>query len=507
MNLETAAHPEGLRRVVIDPVSRVEGHGKVTLLLDEQGVVQQARLHIVEFRGFERFIEGRPYWEVPVMVQRLCGICPVSHHLAANKAIDAALGLAGRLPPLAETLRRLMHYGQIFQSHALHFFHLSSPDLLFGFDAEPTRRNIMAVAKEHPEVARQGVLLRRFGQQVIELTAGKRIHGTGAIPGGVNLRPERAACQALLAEVPQLLAWAEGAVDLVQRLHESDPALYDHFADVPAAMLSLVAPDGAMDLYDGALRWRDASGQLLLDQVPVASYLDVIDEEVRPWSYMKFPHLRSLGPDDGWYRVGPLARLQNVDRIPTLLAEARRQVFRARWGQPVVHAVLATHWARMIEMLHSLEVVADLLNQLVNDAPLLAGALSVPLPRAEPGSPDREGVGIIEAPRGTLIHHYRIGADDLITQCNLIVSTTHNNQAMNEAVRSVAAEYFDGRELTEGLLNRIEVAIRAYDPCLSCATHAIGQMPLEVNLQAADGSLRDQLWRHSDGRIERAVRR
>ncbi|MFM2057506.1 MAG: hypothetical protein RLY71_1891 [Pseudomonadota bacterium] len=506
MSLETAVHPEGLRRVVIDPVSRVEGHGKVTLLLDEHDVVQQARLHIVEFRGFERFIEGRPYWEVPVMVQRLCGICPVSHHLAANKAIDAALGLAGRLPPLAEVSRRLMHYAQIMQSHALHFFHLSSPDLLFGFDAEPGRRNILAVAKEHPEIARQGVLLRRFGQEVIALTAGKRIHGTGAVPGGVNLRPEPAQCAALLAQVPELLTWAEGAVDLVQRLHESDPGLYDRFADVPAAMLSLVAPDGAMDLYDGALRWRGAEGSLLLDQVPVARYLDVIDEEVRPWSYMKFPHLKRLGPADGWYRVGPLARLQNVDRIPSPRAEARRQVFRARWaglGVPVAHAALATHWARMIEMLHALEVVADLLGQLVSDEALRNGALTVALPRAAPGAPDREGVGIIEAPRGTLIHHYRIGPDDLITQCNLIVSTTHNNEAMNASVRAVAAEYFDGRALTEGLLNRIEVAIRAYDPCLSCATHALGQMPLEVSLQAADGSLRDQLWRHGDGRIER----
>ena len=499
--LETAAHPEGLRRVVIDPVSRVEGHGKVTLLLDEHDVVRQARLHIVEFRGFERFIEGRPYWEVPVMVQRLCGICPVSHHLAACKAIDAALGLTA--PPLAELLRRLMHHAQVMQSHALHFFHLSSPDLLFGFDAEPTRRHILAVAQAHPDIARQGVLLRRFGQQVIELTAGKRIHGTGAIPGGMNRRPERAECAALLAEVPQMLAWAEGAVDLVQRLHESDPALYDHFGDVPAAMLSLVAPDGALDLYDGALRWRDAHGGVMLDQVPVGRYLDVIAEEVRPWTYMKFPHLRSLGTEAGWYRVGPLARMQNADRLTTPRAELRRQAFLARWSGQVVHAVLATHWARMIEMLHSLEVVADLLQRLTDDEALRTGPIAVPLPRVEPGAPDREGVGIIEAPRGTLIHHYRIGADDLITQCNLIVSTTHNNQAMNEAVRSVAAEYFDGRALTEGLLNRIEVAIRAYDPCLSCATHALGQMPLEVDLQAADGQRRDRLLRHGDGRIER----
>ncbi|MEY4754459.1 MAG: hypothetical protein RJA44_2134, partial [Pseudomonadota bacterium] len=232
-------------------------------------------------------------------------------------------------------------------------------------------------------------------------------------------------------------------------------------------------------------------------------YLDVIDEEVKPWSYMKFPHLKQLGPADGWYRVGPLARLQNVDRIPTPRAEARRQAFRARWKGAISHAALATHWARMIEMLHSLEVVADLLTQLAGDALLRESDLAVPLPRVPAESPDREGVGIIEAPRGTLIHHYRIGADDLITQCNLIVSTTHNNQAMNEAVRDVAASHFDGRALTEGLLNRIEVAIRAYDPCLSCATHALGQMPLELTLQGADGAVLDRLVRDGEGRIGR----
>jgi NAD-reducing hydrogenase large subunit len=238
-----------------------------------------------------------------------------------------------------------------------------------------------------------------------------------------------------------------------------------------------------MDLYDGVLRARDAEGRILFDGVADQRYLELIAEEVRPWSYMKFPHLRSLGTELGWYRVGPLARVQNCDFIPSPRAEIERQAFVA-WGQgELVHATLAYHWARMIELLHSVEVIAELLA----DPALLSGDLLTS------GVRQRSGVGMIEAPRGTLIHDYEVGDDDLVTRCNLIVSTTHNNQAMNEAVRSVAREYLDGQELTEGLLNHIEVAIRAYDPCLSCATHALGKMPLEVTLLAADGTLLDRV--------------
>ncbi len=494
--METAAHPEGLRRVAIDPVSRVEGHGKVTLLLDDHNRVQQARLHIVEFRGFESFIVGRPYWEVPVMVQRLCGICPVSHHLAACKAIDVALGI-GALPATAEAMRRLMHYGQIMQSHALHFFHLSSPDLLFGFDSDAARRNIVGVAAAHPDIARQGVLLRKFGQEVIRLTAGKRVHGTGSVPGGVNRHLSRSERDELASQVPQMLAWCEQAVDLATQLQAQNPALYDEFGSFRSSFLSIVRADGAMDLYDGVLRARDADGRLLLDGADVQRYLELIEEEARPWTYMKFPHLRALGAEAGWYRVGPLARVQNCDVIPTPRAEAARQRFVA--GGPVF-ATLAYHVARMIEMLHAMEVIAELLD----DEALLGGELTAPLPAERPAQ--REGVGVIEAPRGTLIHHYRIGDDDLVSWCNLIVSTTHNNQAMNEAVRSVARQYFDGRELSEGLLNHIEVAIRAYDPCLSCATHALGRMPLELNLVGPGDEHRGTLLRHGDGRFERLPR-
>jgi NAD-reducing hydrogenase large subunit len=489
--LETAASQEGLRRVAIEPVSRVEGHGKVTLLLDAQNRVRQARLHIVEFRGFEKFVQGRPWWEVPVLVQRLCGICPVSHHLAAAKAVDQLVG-APRLPPTAEKVRRLLHLGQILQSHALHFFYLAAPDLLFGFGADAAKRNVVALAQAHPEVARKGILLRKYGQEVIRVVAGKRIHGVCAVPGGVNKSLTAAERDALLAGIDDAVAWSGEAVALARDLFDADAETNARFGSYRSAALSLVRADGAMDLYHGGLRARDAGGATLLDHADYSHYWDHIREVAKPWSYMKFPFLRTLGPDEGWYRVGPLARLANCDFIPTPLAEAERRAFLAYRGGLAAGATLGYHWARMIEMLHAAEGIRELLA----DPDLLGGEL------AARGSRAFRGVGVIEAPRGTLIHHYRVNEDDQVVRANLIVSTTHNNDAMNEAVRRVAEDYLDGHELTEPLLNHIEVAIRAFDPCLSCATHALGRMPLQVELVGADGALLDRVTRE-DGALRR----
>ncbi|HMY77870.1 MAG TPA: Ni/Fe hydrogenase subunit alpha [Thauera aminoaromatica] len=483
--LETAPADAGtLRRVAIDPVSRVEGHGKVTILLDEDNKVHQVRLHIVEFRGFERFIQGRPYWEVPVMVQRLCGICPVSHHLAASKALDLVVG-AARVTPTADKMRRLMHYGQILQSHALHFFHLSSPDLLFGFGSELGRRNIVGVAQQYPDIAKKGILLRKFGQEVIRLTAGKRVHGTGAVPGGVNRALSADERKLLLADAYQMIAWSRDAVRIIKELHQQDRALYDHFGTVRSSFMGLVAPDGSLDLYHGVLRAKDADGRILFDQVDYQTYDRLITEEVKPWSYMKFPYFTSMGPEAGWYKVGPLARVQNCDSIPTPFAEHERRELVAYAGGKPLHGSLAFHWARMIEMLFAAETIKDLLH----DDDLSGTELMTS------GERRREGVGVIEAPRGTLFHHYQVGDDDLVTMANLIVSTTNNNQAMNTAVREVAKQYLHGQEITEGLLNHIEVAIRAFDPCLSCATHALGQMPLEVTLVDAEGTELDRKYK------------
>ena len=486
-DLETAAHPEKLRRVAIDPVSRVEGHGKVTLLLDENDRVHQVRLHIVEFRGFEKFIQGRPYWEAPVMVQRLCGICPVSHHLAASKAMDMIVGAT--LTPTAEKVRRLMHYGQILQSHALHFFHLCSPDLLFGFDSEVAKRNIVGIAAAYPEIAKQGVLLRKFGQEAIRITAGKRIHGTGSIPGGVNKNVSIEERDYLLKDIEQIVTWSRESVGIARQLFEQNLELYNDFGRFKAHTLNLVRADGALDLYHGGLRARDMNGGTLFDHYDYSHYWDVIFEDVKPWSYMKFPFLRSLGPETGWYRVGPLTRVAQCDFIPSPLAEQARKEFLAFNGGTAAGATLGFHWARMIEMLHAAEVIRDLLHD-----PDLQGTELV-----SKGERQERGVGVIEAPRGTLIHHYKVDENDQIVRCNLIVSTTHNNQAMNEAIRQVARQYIDGRKLTEGLLNHIEVAIRAFDPCLSCATHALGKMPLEVELLDVEGSRVDVLTRSSNG--------
>jgi NAD-reducing hydrogenase large subunit len=472
------------RKITIEPVTRVEGHGKVTIRLDDAGRVTQSRFHIVEFRGFERFVQGRPYWEAPVLVQRLCGICPVSHHLAAAKAMDVIVGAGpGKLTPTAEKMRRLMHYGQMLQSHALHFFHLSSPDFLLGMDSDPAVRNVIGLAAVNKDLAVQAVLMRKFGQEVILATAGKKIHGTGAVPGGINknLSPEERdgfLKGAAPLNADQMIAWAQAALDLFKDYQRKNKDMVDGFAAFPSNHLSLVRKDGALDFYHGVLRAVDAEGRKVLDDVDYQDYLEHIGEETRSWSYMKFPYLRSLGKADGWYRVGPLARLNTCDYVPSPLAQKEFEAYKAYTDGKPNNMSLHTHWARLIELLHAAEVIRELL--LDKD---LQGSKLVKTGRKVP-----EGVGLVEAPRGTLFHHYRVNADDQITMANLIVSTTNNNEPMNRAVHWVAMNALSERpEITEGMLNRVEVAIRAYDPCLSCATHAVGRMPLEVTLVDASG--------------------
>ncbi len=473
------------QKITIEPVTRVEGHGKVTIHLDDKLNVAQTRLHIVEFRGFERFVQGRPYWEAPVLVQRLCGICPVSHHLAAAKALDVIVG-AGTgdgLTPTGEKMRRLMHYGQIFQSHALHFFHLSSPDFLLGYDADPAIRNVIGVAMNYPELATQGVMMRKFGQEIISHTAGKKIHGTGAIPGGINKNLTAEERDILLkGEDPlnadKMIEWAEGALEFFKDYYLKNREFVDGFAYFPSNHLSLVRKDGAMDLYHGVLRAINSNGEKILNDVDYQDYYKYIEEEVRNWSYMKFPYLKSLGKDDGWYRVGPLARVNCCDFIPTPKAQKQFEEFRAHTNGKPNNFCLHTHWARLIELLHSAEVIKDLLQ----DPDLLKDDLVVK------GNKTDEGVGLIEAPRGTLFHHYKINDNDQITMANLIVSTTNNNEPMNQSVNFVAKNMMSGqKEITEPMKNAVEVAIRAYDPCLSCATHALGKMPLDIKLVSSDG--------------------
>lgn len=478
------------QKITIEPVTRVEGHGKVTIHLDDQNNVSQTRLHIVEFRGFERFVQGRPYWEAPVLVQRLCGICPVSHHLAAAKALDVIVG-AGTgegLTPTGEKMRRLMHYGQMFQSHSLHFFHLVSPDLLLGIDADPAIRNVIGVAIHHRDLAVQGVMMRKFGQEIIAATAGKKIHGTGAIPGGINKHLTIEERDHFLKgadpmNIDHMIAWAQGALDFFKTYYKKNKEFIDNYAYFPSNHLSIVRKDGGMDLYHGVLRAVDTDGKKILNDIDYQYYTDYIEEEVKSWSYMKFPYLKELGPEKGWYRVGPLARLNTCDFIPTPLAQKEFEEFKSLTnGKPNNHC-MHYHYARLIETLHAAEEIKTLLN----DPDLLAG------PLVTKGTKKDEGVGLIEAPRGTLFHHYKINEHDQIIMANLIVSTTNNNEPMNRSVNHVAKSWMNGKTvITEPMMNAVEVAIRAYDPCLSCATHALGQMPLDISLYDKDNNMLDR---------------
>ncbi len=477
------------KKIVIEPVTRVEGHGKVTIHLDENGAVKESYLHIVEFRGFERFIQGHPYWKAPVLVQRLCGICPVSHHVAAAKAIDMLVGLDPEdLSPTALKIRRLLHYGQFFQSHALHFFYLASPDLLFGLDAPVEKRNVLAVAQANKELASKGILMRKFGQEIIRAIAGKRIHGISAVPGGVHKSLTREDVEYFtsgngLPSVKTMIEWSKEVVDFMKDYHEKNAIWLDSFASYPSGHMGLVGPNGELDLYNGRMRAIDAEGNTTLDDIKDTEYLDYFAEGVEKWSFLKFPYLRHLGRDKGWNRVGPLARMNVCNSIPTPMAEKERQEFVAYTnGKPNNHT-MHFHWARLIETLHCAEVMENLL-----DDPDITGDNLLRSGMRRP-----EGIGIVEAPRGTLIHHYKADEKGQITRCNLIVSTTHNNEAMNRAVRWVANNVLSGKKkITDELLNQVEIAIRAYDPCLSCATHAIGQMPLHAILYDHEGRVIDE---------------
>jgi NAD-reducing hydrogenase large subunit len=472
-----------MARIVIDPVTRIEGHAKISIYLDDSGQVQDARFHVTEFRAFEAFCVGRPLWEMPGITARICGICPVSHLLASAKAGDAILAVA--TPPAAVLLRRLMNLGQIVQSHALSFFHLSAPDLLLGLDSDPAQRNVFGLIAAEPDLARNGIRLRQFGQTIIERLGGRKIHPSWAVPGGVRGGLAAAARDELHAQLPEMLAIIHDALGrftgLLDRYRE-EAAVFGAF---PSLFLGLVGADGAWEHHDGRLRVVDQDGAVLVDDLDPAEYRTVIGEAVEPWSYMKFAYYRPLGYPHGMYRVGPLARLNVCTRIGTPLADAELRAFRERGGGTVNGSFFA-HYARLIEILAALERIA-----LILDDPLLGETRL----RAEAGVNRLNGVGVSEAPRGTLFHEYAVDPNGLITQVNLLIATGQNNLALNRTVTQIARHYIRGPEIPEGMLNRVEAGVRAYDPCLSCATHAAGQMPLQIQLIGADGVLLDEVMR------------
>jgi len=402
---------------------------------------------------------------------------------------------ASELTPTANKIRQLMHLGQTLQSHALHFFHLCSPDLLFGFDDNVQHRNIIGVIEDFPEIARQGVLLRKFGQEVIRLTAGKRIHGTGAIPGGVNKSLSKGEIHYLQEDTARNIGWAQAALGLLKEIILEHFDYYMEFGKINSNMMSMVGKDGAFELYHGGLRAKAVNGDSIFDHVNYVNYNDYIRESVKDWSYMKFPFITSLGEQEGWYRVGPLARINNCDFIRTPLADAERREFMALGKGLPVQSTMAYHWARLIELLYCTEAIAELLE----DTDLTGKNLRIQ------GELQSGGTGVVEAPRGTLFHHYEIDDRGIVEKASLIVSTTNNNQAMNESIRRVANQYLDGNHLNEALLNHVEVAIRAYDPCLSCATHAMDKMPMELTLLDSNGELLDRLEKRVDGHINRTI--
>ncbi len=469
--------------IKIKGVTRIEGHAQITIELNDEGKVHDAQFHVTQFRGFETFVQGRPLPEMPGIMARICGICPVSHLMASSKACDDILAV--ELPPAAIKLRRIMNLAQMVQSHALSFFHLSSPDLIYGMDADPATRNIFGLVGSHPEFARDGIMVRKFGQEIIGLLGGKKIHPAWVVPGGVSTPLSVQDRDAILAAIPDALERIGRGLERFHAVQDNYPAEVDAFANFPTLFAGLVNAEGTLEHYDGTLRFVDEQARPVAELAHPRDYPDFIGEAVENYTYLKFPYFKPRGYPEGIYRVGPLARLVVAERCGTPLADRELGLFRSRLGR-APQSSFHYHWARLVEILYGIEKIRELLEEPdILDEHVRARA-----------RPNRfEGVGISEAPRGTLIHHYKIDKHGLMTWANMIIATGHNNLAMNRGVKQVAERFIDGRKLQEGMLNRVEAVIRCFDPCLSCSTHALGQMPLRVELKGPEGEVFDVLTR------------
>ena len=477
----TEARRPAVKRITIDHVTRIEGHARITIKLNDAGQVSDAQFHVTQIRGFEKFVEGRPYYEMPSITARICGICPVSHLLASSKACDAIMAV--RIPESAAKLRELLHCGQFVQSHALSFFHLSAPDLLLGMDSDPAKRNIVGLLEAHPDALRDGIALRKFGQQTIERLAKERIHPSWTVPGGVNAPLDPEARQKTLDELPAAMAIVKRALALWKKTLDGFPTEIESFSNFPTMYCGLVGPDGSLRLYDGNLRFIGPDGAIVADQVKPDDYATYIGEASLPDSYLKAPYYKPTGFPDGIYRVGPLARLNVADRCGTPEADKELDEYRGRLGR-IVQSGFHYHYARLIETTYALERMKELL-----DDPAILGTKV----RAHADVNNLEGIGVIEAPRGTLIHHYKVDDNGAIKWANLIVATGHNNLAIGRGILQVAKRFVDGNKIEEGALNRVSAVIRAYDPCLSCSSHAMGVVPMIVQLRGPGGELLDEV--------------
>jgi NAD-reducing hydrogenase large subunit len=468
------------RTITIDPVTRIEGHSKITIQLDDDGQVQDARFHVTQFRGFEKLSEGRPFHEMPALTARVCGICPVSHLIASAKTCDALLAVTP--PRTARNLRRIMNLSQIIQSHALSFFHLSSPDLVMGMDADPAKRHLFGVAQDKPQLALDGIALRKFGQQIIELLGGKRIHPAWIVPGGVSAPLSAEDRATILAMIPEALVQAQRTLDWYKGVFGQFGDEIRTFANFPTLFMGMVNPAGELSMYAGKIRIVNAVGDIVADQLDPASYQQWMAEAVEPDSYLKSPYYRPMGYPDGIFRVGPLARMNIISRCGTDRADQEWAEFRGLQRGAVLSS-FHYHYARLIEIVYCIERIRNLLN----DPDIMSDHVRS---HAQPNA--FEGVGMSEAPRGTLLHHYKINRDGHIEWVNMIIATGNNNLAMNKGVYQVAKHFVRGEKIEEGMLNRVEAVIRTFDPCLSCSTHAFGQMPLQLQLLAPDGTLLDE---------------
>ncbi|HOU52982.1 MAG TPA: Ni/Fe hydrogenase subunit alpha [Myxococcota bacterium] len=474
-----------MQTITVDPITRLEGHGKFDIFLNDEGEVENVYFQIPELRGIEKFCEGRPVEELPRITQRACGVCPGPHHMAASKACDGVYGVEP--PPAGKKLRELFLNAHFLHSHIAHFYALAAPDFVVGPQADPTTRHVLGViAKVGLEVGGQVIASRAKAQRIQAILGGKATHAVCGIPGGMSkalTSPEEVA--EIRSHCRDLVEFGKFTLRLFDQVVLQNAAYVDLILNGPYTMktyyMGLVDPQGRVTFYDGTLRVIDEDGAEFLRFDP-RRYTDHIAEHVEPWSYLKFPYLKAIGwkglvagKDSGVYRVAPLARLNVATGMATPVAqEAYEQYFQVLGPGPV-HATLANHWARVIELMYAAERCLELIEDPETTSPEV---------RTIPTGIVGEGVGVVEAPRGTLFHHYRTDDQGFVTRCNMLVATGNNNAAICMSIRDAAKGLIrKGVEVTEGILNQIEMAFRAYDPCFGCATHSLpGQMPMEVRI-------------------------
>lgn len=458
----------------MEPVTRIEGHAKITVHLDDAGNVEDTRLHVMEFRGFEKFMQGRPVEEAARIVPRICGICDVQHHLAAAKAADQCYGFNDdEILPDAYKMREIMNWGSFMHSHALHFYFLAAPDFIAGKDRKT--RNVFQIIKDAPDVALQAIQLRKNGLDMVKAIGGRPIHPTSSTPGGISTELDAETQKDLLNKAKQNIELSQATLDLAIPIFEENIDLVNTLGNIETRHTGLVN-DGVWDVYNGDVRIKNKDGSMFRE-FKSGEYLDTVAEHVKPYSWLKFPYIKELGYPEGIYRVAPLSRLNVADKMPDAapLAQERLNEFRDKFGY--AQQTLLFHWARLIEMLAAAECAAD----------ALEGDLSG---KKFPDAIERqagEGVGIVEAPRGTLIHHYKTDDDGLMTDVNIVVATIQNNPAMEMGIQKVAKDYIKpGVEVDDKIFNLMEMVIRAYDPCLSCATHTIDSQMRLATLEVFD---------------------